>query len=67
MIDYYEFQKFCRKIITSHDSFLQKIPIHNYFWGRTFLIVNRFSTFLQHIFGQTKCQVLQRNILPAVK
>ena len=67
MIVYYEFQKFCGKIITPHASFLQKIPIPYYFWGRIFLIINQFSTFLQHILGQTKCQVLQRNILPAVK
>ena len=37
---------------------LLKFPIKNCFWGRTFLIVNRFSKFLQHILGQTKRQIL---------
>ena len=60
MIENYEFQIFCGKIITSHDFFVQKIPIQNCLLGRTFLIVNRFSNFLQHILGQTMCQILQR-------
>ena len=27
MVEYYEFQKFCGKIITSHDFIYRKIPI----------------------------------------
>ena len=36
------------------------------FWGQTFLIVNRFSNFFQHILGQTKCRILQKHTLPTV-
>ena len=35
-------------------------PNSKLFLGRTFLIDNRFSKFLQHILGQTKRRLLQR-------
>ena len=56
--------KYCRKIITSHDFFLDYSKL---FLGRTFLIVNRFSFFLQHILGQNKRRIVRQNILPTVK
>ena len=52
--------KFCGKIITCHDFFCTENPYSKLFLGRTFLIVNRFSIFSQHILGQTKRQILQR-------
>ena len=50
--------KFCGEIITSYEKL---------FLGTTFLIVNRFSKFLQHILGQTKPRLLLGDILPTVK
>ena len=48
--------------------FVQKIIIRNFFWGRTFLIVNRFSKFLQHVLGQTLIvKFCKENILPKIE
>ena len=63
MIEYNEFHIFAGKIITSLPRFfLQKNPYSKLIFGQNF-IVNRFSNFL----GQTKRQILQRNIFSAVK
>ena len=40
--------------------FTIEIPYSKLLWDRTFLIVDQFSKFLQHILGQTKRQILQR-------
>ena len=45
MIEYYEFQNVAEKIITSPT----ENPYSKLYLGRTFLIVNRFSKFLQHM------------------
>ena len=52
--------KFCGKIITSLPSFFVQKSLFKIVFGQNFLIVNRFSKFLQHNFGQTKRQIFQR-------
>ena len=58
MIEYYEFENLVGKQLPPlHDFFCTQNPYPKLFLGRTFLIVNRFSKFLQHILGQTKRQI----------
>ena len=47
--------------------FVQKTPYSKLFLGRTFLIVNRFSKFLQHILGHSKRSILERKCLASVQ
>ena len=42
-------------------------PYSKLFLYKTFVIVDRFSKFLQHSLGQTKHRIIQGNILTAVK
>ena len=62
MIEYYEFQNVPGKYLPPFHIFCTEthLFIQNFFLGYTFLIVNRFSKFLQHILGQTYRRILQR-------